>query len=333
MKITNETKVGALAIVAITFLILGFNFLKGNKLFTKSMTIHAKYANIQGLATSNPVFINGLKVGNVASISSDKNMREIVATLNIESDINIPNNSVALIIPNPLATTKVDIRLGDAPTFLKEKDFINTEASKGLLDDVLQKVDPVLFEVKNVATSLDSLIESVSNILNKKMQNNISDAIDNLNKITASVLVSANSLQSLLDKNNGAITSTLKNTSSFTGNLAANNEKITALINNLNKTTGNLAAMDFKNTLNMLDSTINNLKTSLSKINSTEGSLGLLINYQNLYKNLTAPSYKITLLLDDIRIHPKRYVSISLFGKKVKTEPLSTTITDSTYKP
>ena len=333
MKITNETKVGALAIVAITFLILGFNFLKGNNLFSESITIYAKYANIQGLATSNPVFINGLKVGNVAAISSDKNMREILVTLKIESDINIPNNSVALIIPNPLATTKVEIRLGDAPVFLKANDFINTEATKGILDDVLKKVDPVLFEVKNVATSLDSLIGSVSNILNGRTQNNISDAIVNLNKITASVLISSNSLQSLLDKNNGAIASTLKNTSSFTGNLAANNEKINTLINNLNKTTGDLAAVNFKHTLNILDSAINNLKMSLSKINSSEGTIGLLLNDPALYKNLTATSNKINTLLDDIRIHPKRYVSISVFGKKEKGEPISIPLPDSVNAP
>ena len=329
MKVTNETKVGALAIVAIVLLILGFNFLKGVQIFSKSFTLYAKYENIQGLTPSNPVYINGLKVGNIADISNDKNMKEILVKINIQNDVNIPSNSVALIVPSPLATTKIDIKLGDETIYLKNNDTINTDAKKGLLDDVMQKVDPVLFEVKKAVSTLDTLLGNVNTILNNKTKNNINEAIDNMNKLTASVLVSANSLQSMLDEKNGSISKTIKNASSFTGNLAENNTKINELINNLNKTTSNLSQVNFKNTLNNLDSVINTLKETLAKINNSKGTAGMLINDQALYNNLNATSYKLNILLDDLRLHPKRYISFSMFGKKDKSEPLKEPLHDT----
>ncbi len=333
MKVTNETKVGALAIVAIVLLILGFNFLKGVQLFSKSFTIYAKYENIQGLTASNPVYINGLKVGNISSISSDKNMKELLVNINIQEDIHIPSNSVAIIIPNPLAATKIEIKLGDNSNFLKNNDTINTDAKKNLLDDVMQKVDPVLFEVKNAVATLDTLLGNVNKIINNNAKTNINGAIENINKITASVLMSANSLQSLLDEKNGALSKTIKNTSSFTGNLAENNSKITSLINNLNKTTSDLSQVNFKNTLSNLDSAIFALKETLSKINNAQGSVGMLINDPALYKNLTSTTNKLNTLLDDVRLHPKRYISISVFGKKEKQEPLKYPLPDSSVTP
>jgi phospholipid/cholesterol/gamma-HCH transport system substrate-binding protein len=333
VKLTNETKVGALAIFAIVLLILGFNFLKGVQLFSKSFTIYAKYENIQGLTTSNPVYINGLKVGNIGSISSDKNMKELLVKINIQEDINIPSNSVALIVPNPLAATKIEIKLGDNSNYLKNNDTINTDAKKNLLDDVMQKVDPVLFEVKNAVATLDTLLGSVNKIINDKTRNNINEALENINKITASVLVSANSLQNLLDEKNGSLSKTMKNASSFTGNLAENNSKITSLINNLNKTTSDLSQVNFKNTLTNLDSAIFTLKETLSKINNAQGSAGMLINDPALYKNLTSTTNKLNTLLDDVRLHPKRYVSISVFGKKDKTAPLMSPLPDTSETP
>src|SRR5476649_359797 len=97
MKITNETKVGALTAVAITLLVLGFNFLKGKTLWSKSRTLYAKYTNVQGLSASNPVMINGLEVGTVYSINTDKNMKTILVNMNITRDVNIPTNSLAII--------------------------------------------------------------------------------------------------------------------------------------------------------------------------------------------------------------------------------------------
>lgn len=333
MKISNETKVGALAIIGITLLILGFNFLKGNRLFSNDMILTGKYANVQGLTPSSPVMINGLQVGSVSKISNDKSMREIMVTINISKDIFIPKNSVALIIPSPLTTTKVEIRLGDAADYLKSKDTILTEASPGILEDVMKKVDPVLFEVKNAVSSLDTLLGTVNSVLDVKAKNNIGSTLENLNKISASMLVSSASLQQLLNDQTGALAKTLNNVNSITGNLAANNSKVTSVMTNLDKTTTKFAELDLQKTLTTLDGAINDLKNMIGKFNNSNGSLGLLLNDPSLYKNLASTGNKLNLLLDDIRLNPKRYVSISVFGKKQKNEPLMVPLPDTISSP
>ncbi|RZM12495.1 MAG: MCE family protein [Pedobacter sp.] len=173
VKISNETKVGAIAVVTITILILGFNFLKGKKLFSSSTTLFGKYGNVQGLQNSNPVVINGLQVGTVYRISTDKDMRQIIVELNITKDINIPENSIAIIKPNPVGTTSIEIKLGDAVKNLATKDTIFTEANAGIFNDILKKVDPVLYEVRKAVTSLDSLMGNINSVIDPRAKNNI----------------------------------------------------------------------------------------------------------------------------------------------------------------
>jgi phospholipid/cholesterol/gamma-HCH transport system substrate-binding protein len=165
MKISNETKVGALTAVAITLLILGFNFLKGKTFFASSRTLFAKYTNVQGLANSNPVMINGLQVGTVYSISTDKNMKVILVNMNITKDVNIPLNSVAVIKPNPLSTTSIEIKLGDARSFIPKNDTISTEESVGIFNEAYQKISPVLAGVKNAVNSLDTVLNNINGVI------------------------------------------------------------------------------------------------------------------------------------------------------------------------
>ncbi|HMJ48425.1 MAG TPA: MlaD family protein, partial [Ferruginibacter sp.] len=241
MKISNETKVGAIAIVSITLLILGFNFLKGKKLLSKSTSLFGIYGNVQGLQNSNPIVINGLQVGTVYKISTDKDMRRILVELNITKDINIPSNSIALIRPNPIGSTSVEIKLGDAVSNLKNKDTIFTEANAGVFNDVLKRVDPVLYEVKRAVGSLDSLINNVNNVIDPRAKNNIGATLENLNRLTASMIYSAASLQTLLNTQTGTLAKTLNNMNAITGNLAAQNERVGNVMNNLDKTTTKLS--------------------------------------------------------------------------------------------
>ena len=182
MKISNETKVGVIAAIAITVLVLGFNFLKGKTLFGKSHTLYAKYTNVQGLANSNPVMINGLQVGNVYSITTDKNMKQILVNINMTKDVNIPTNSVALIKTTLLGETSIDIHLGNDTSYIPENGTIPTAASTGIFSEVLGKVDPVLYQVTKAVNSIDSVLLNVNRILDPSAKNNISAILDNLNK-------------------------------------------------------------------------------------------------------------------------------------------------------
>lgn len=333
MKISNETKIGALSAIAIVLLILGFTFLKGKSFFDKSHTIYAKYSNVQGLAPSNPVIINGLQVGTVYSITTDKNMKEILVNMNMTKDVNIPVNSIATIKPSLLGTTGVEIHLGDAKTYIPEKGYIITEATAGVFNDVLKKVDPVLFQVTKAVSSIDSVLLAVNRILDPSAKNNLHAMLENLNRTSANLIGASASLTTLLNTQTGALAGTLNNLNAFTGTLDKNSGKITNVLTNLDKTANNLSQLDLQKTLDSLNATINYLKNTVGKLNSTEGTAGLLLNDTKLYNNLAATGNKLNLLIDDIKTHPRRYLSISVFGRKNTSPSLTVPLPDTVHAP
>jgi len=333
VKISNETKVGALAVIAVALLVLGFSFLKGKKIFTGSTTIYANYGNIQGLQKSNPIYINGLQVGTIYDIRTDKNMKNILIEMTITKDVYIPTNSLAIIRNNPISTPSMEIKLGDAPTHLKNKDTILTEKSGNIFDAVLQKVDPVLFEVRKAVGSIDSLLVNFNTILDPRAKGNIGASLENLNKITASMVQTTASLQVMLNTQTGALAKTLNNVEAITGNLAGSNEKISHTIDNLDKTTTKFANLEIEPAVAKLNAAMTDLQATVAKMNSNNGTLGKFINDPTIYQNLASTGNKLNLLLDDIRVNPKRYVSISVFGKKAKSSPLSVPLPDTLNSP
>ena len=333
MKISNETKIGSLTAVAIVLLVLGFNFLKGKTFFGKSHNLFAKYTNVRGLATSNQVVINGLQVGTVYSITTDKNMKEILVNMTLTKDVNIPTNSIAIIKPSLLSTPTIEIKLGDAQTYIPKNGYIATEATAGIFNDVLSKVDPILYQVTKAVTSIDSVLMAVNHILDPSAKNNISATLANLNKTTANLVGTSASLQTLLNTQTGALAGTLNNLNSFTASLDKNSGKITSTLDNLDKTATNLSQLDLQKTLTFLNSTIGDLKATIGKLNNTSGTAGLLLNDTKLYNNLTATANKLNLLIDDLKTNPKRYVNISIFGKKNTAPGLTVPLPDTVNAP
>lgn len=333
MKITNETKVGAITIISVAMLILGFNFLKGKKLWSKDTTLRGKYGNVQGLQNSNPIIINGLQVGTVYKITTEKDMREILVDMNITKDINIPKNSIAIIKGNPIGTPSIEIKLGDAVENLKDKDMIITETSGGVFDDVLKKVDPVLYEVRKAVSQMDTLLGNFNSMLDPSAKGNIADVLANLNKVTAAMVQSTASLNGLLNTQTGALAKSLNNVSSITGNFASNNEKINSVMSNLDKTTAKFATINLNKTLDTLDRAINELKNIIGKFDNNNGTFGKLLNDPTMYQNLASSGNKLNLLLDDIRVNPKRYISISVFGKRQNNNPLLVPMPDTLNSP
>ena len=333
MKISNETKIGSLTAIAIVLLVLGFNFLKGKTFFGKSHNLFAKYTNVQGLANSNPVMISGLQVGTVYSITPDKNMKEILVNLNITKDVNIPVNSIARIKTSLLGSISVEIQLGDATTYIPKNGTIATEATTGIFNEVVSQFSPVLNKLGKAVNSVDSVLLSVNSILDPAANNNIHATLANLNKTTANLIEASASLQILLNTQTGALAGTLNNLNSFTGNLDKNSGKITSLVDNLDKTATNLSQLDLQKTLTVLNTTIGDLKSTIGKLNNTTGTAGLLLNDTKLYNNLTATANKLNLLLDDLKTNPKRYINISVFGKKNTNPGLTVPLPDTVNAP
>jgi phospholipid/cholesterol/gamma-HCH transport system substrate-binding protein len=330
MKINNETKIGILAAVGIVALIFGFNFLKGKSFFKKEKFVYAVFEDIQGLGKSNPVVINGLQIGHIANLDGGKLLKRIVVTVELTKDVLIPNNSLAIINPTLLGSVSLEVKLGNSTTYIKPGDTLLTTLSGGAFDEALKMINPVLYEVRNAVKSLDSVLHIVTNVFDPTTKNNIKGVIDNLNTVTASFTLSAASLQTLLNPQSGALAKSLDNVNAFTNNLISNNGKLNNIMSNAEKASNTFANINLQRTLNTLDSAANQLKAGIAKINSNSGSIGLLLNDTKLYDNLAGTSNKINILLDDIRVHPKRYLTISVFGKKDKGNYITAPLIDDT---
>ena len=162
MKISNETKIGALTSISIVLLILGFNFLKGKDLFSHSKKIYAVFKNVDGLELSNTVSIKGLNVGSVYAIkATDKNIDGILVTISMKQDVNIPKNSVAYINAGLINSSNIIIQKGDATEFIQDGDTLQTMDKGSILSEVQGSLNPVLKTLNNTLGSLDSLIQVV----------------------------------------------------------------------------------------------------------------------------------------------------------------------------
>jgi len=326
MKISNETKIGALTSIAIALLYLGFNFLKGKGVFEHGKKIYAIFKNVEGIEVSNAVRINGLQIGSVYDISeTDKDLRGILVTISLKKDIHIPKNSIASINSGLISSSTVVINKGDATEYLSDDDTIATVDKLNLMSQVEKNIDPIVVKLNGTLQSLDSLVEVVGSMFDPKTKNNFS-------AILAHLAVSSASLQTLLNAQTGTLARSLNNVDSFTSNLAKNNEHINKTLDNLEKTTNNLANVKITETVQTLQSTLSDLKVVVGKMNNSNGSLGLLLNDKKLYQNLENTARSLNTLLDDVRLHPKRYVNISVFGRKDKNGPLTAPLSDSTSK-
>ncbi len=220
MKINNETKIGILAVAGVAILIFGYNFLKGKNLFKKPKYIYAVYEDIQGLSKSSPVVVNGLQIGKIAAVNGGKDLKRIIVSVDLTQDVNIPKNSLAVINPNLLGSTSLEIKLGNSNVYIKSGDTLLTTLSGGAFDEALQMINPVLYQVRNATKSLDSVLRIVGNVFDPATKSNIRGILQNLNATTASFAYSAVSLQSLMNPTTGALAKSLENVNAFTNNLA-----------------------------------------------------------------------------------------------------------------
>lgn len=326
MKISNETKVGALTAVSITLLILGFNFLKGKNVFKKKATMFVTFSKVEGLNIGDAIKINGLRVGAVEGLEEkDANLSEVVVAYHLTRSINIPLDSYGKIEATPLGSTAIVITLGADKNFLRDGDTLKGIDSKGLMEDLKQTLAPTIENINKTLGSLDTTIRNIGSTFDANAQQNISVILKELAGTTGK-------LNAILEPGKGSLSQTLDNVNDFSKNLKNNNDSITAVINNLSTATHKVATLDLAGTVGSLESAIANLNGLLSDIKTGKGSIGKLATDEQLYQNLNSTAKNLNILLQDLRLHPKRYVQISVFGKKDKTGPLMAPISDSTTK-
>jgi phospholipid/cholesterol/gamma-HCH transport system substrate-binding protein len=330
MRVSNETKVGALTVIAITLIVLGFNFLRGKTIFKSGNIIHAKYTDTKGLIVSNPVFVNGYQVGTVFEIENQKdNLASIIVSVKLNEAYKIPNNSVATIQDNPLGISSISIVLGNATTFIKSGDTIQTAPANSLLGDFVNTLSPLGEKTQNAITSLDKVLNNINSVLNDNNKQNLQVILDNLAATTKSLNTSLIAIETMLQKQNGSIAQTFDNVNSFTKNLNDNNQKLNNIITNLDSASKAVKDADLNKTIKTIQVAVTSLNTSLQKLNSGNGTAAKLMNDSSFYNELQGTLKSINTLIDDVKVHPKRYINVSVFGKKDKSTPLTKPLADS----
>lgn len=330
MRISNETKVGALTVIAVTVIILGFNFLRGKTIFKSGNFIYAKYHDTKGLIVSNPVFVNGFQVGTVFEIENlNANLSEISVAIKMNNNYQIPVNSIATIQENPLGTNSIYISLGNATSYLKNGDTVKTAPATSLLGDFMNTLSPMGEQFKKTIDELRKVLVNVNDVMDEENKDHFKELISNLTKTSDNLNKSMASIQKMVDKQGGSIAQTADNLNGFTKNLADNNKKISNIINNLDSTSQSIKDANLNKTIKEIQTALVGINLTLQKLNTGNGTAAKLMNDPAVYTELKNTINSVNTLVDDIKVHPKRYINLSVFGKKDKTTPLSKPIADT----
>ncbi|ARS39787.1 ABC transporter permease [Sphingobacteriaceae bacterium GW460-11-11-14-LB5] len=310
MKIKNETKVGILAAFAIALLIIGYNFLKGNSIFSSETTLYAKYTRVDGLSVSKPILINGYQIGRVAKLELQPD-GSILATLSVNSKYEIPENSIARLEGTDLLGSKaIVMSLGNSKKMAEDGYTLNANVEKGLME----QVQPVQKKAELIIGKMDSILSSVNSILNPNFQKNVDKSFNSIAGTLASLETTSKKVDGLVGSESARIEAIFKNVEGITANLNNNNQKISDILTNINTVTDKFAAANFKQTLDNANNAIADLQSVISGIKDGKGSLGLLLNDDKMYQNLNNASKNLDELMIDLKANPKRYVHFSVFG-------------------
>ena len=310
MKITNETKVGILAAFSIALLIIGYNFLKGNAIFSSETLLYARYSHVDGLAVSKPVLINGYQIGRVDKLQLQPD-GTILATLKIKGKYDIPKNSIARLESTDLLGSKaIVMALGTGKDFALDGDTLNANVEKNLME----AVEPVQKKAELIIGKMDSILTSVNSILNPDFQKNVNKSFNSIAATLTSLEGTSKKVDGLVGTEGKRISAILANAEAISLNLKNNNQKINAILTNINTITDQVAAANFKQTIDNANKAVADLQGIVSKVNNGQGTLGLLVNDTKMYDNLNNASKNLDNLIIDLKENPKRYVHFSVFG-------------------
>lgn len=299
MKLTKEIKIALVAIVGILVMYFGINFLKGMNLFSTNNAYYMTFDDIQGLGASTPIYADGYKVGTVDGLEYDyKENGPIKVKVDINKDLRIPQGSKAEIVKDLMGNLQVNLLLANNPCERVEPGGIIPGAVNGGMMDKAANLVPV---VEKMLPKLDSILTSVNALLADPA---LAASLHNVETITSNLTVSTRELNTLMAGLNKQVPGMIG--------------KANGVLDNTNRLTANLASLDVQGTLNKVNQTLESAHQFTEKLNSNQGSLGLLMNDTKLYDNLTSTMSHADSLVIDLKAHPKRYVHFSVFGRKDK---------------
>lgn len=329
MKLSKTTKIGILVVICLALLIWGMNFLKGRDIFRTEKVFYARYKNVGGLTATTVVTLNGLKIGYVRTIYFAEDLSgDLIVKIAIFNDFPLPKETTAEIASSDLLGSKVvKLNLGKSDEILQPNDTLKTQMAPDIMQQVNEQIAPLKAKAERMIQNLDTIVTAVSKILNSDSQHNISESIRQINLTMTNLEKISGNLDDVVQDQKKNLTSTISNISEVTENLKTNSGKLGHIMNNFSTFSDSLTKLDLNNTIDHLNGSIAGLHLLLSKIDTANGSLGLLVNDPVLYRNLSASSENLNRLLIDFRINPKRYVHFSAldFGRELNISAPSAT--------
>jgi phospholipid/cholesterol/gamma-HCH transport system substrate-binding protein len=304
---SREIKIAIFALVGLFLLIWGINFLKGIDIFKKQYPYYVIFEKTSGLMPAHLVTINGMSVGNVDDIKLMPELsNRVLVTINVNKGIQIPLNSIIRIgTPDLLSSPQVEILFSDEQTYIQKGDTVWGTISPGMLDglnglgDVVSNVDTIMIAAKNLMQSdaMDSLKAAIADF------HSITQNIDNILKDNApNINVAVSDLQS------------------FASMLKENNNKITNIIEKISTVSDNLAEAEIKQAIDSLSMVVGRVHAFVDNMNDGKGTLGQLVVNDSLYISLNNSLISLDRLLEDLKANPKKYINVTVFGRKEKKE-------------
>ena len=297
--LTKEVKIALVAVCGLVILFFGMNFLKGLNLFSTASRYYISFNDISGLASSSPIYADGYKVGVVKGINYDYNRKDgIIVEADIDPQLRIPAGSSAEIVSDMLGNVKVNLLLANN---MRERVNPGETIKGGINDGALGQMKDMIPVVMNILPKLDSIAGNINRLLADPA---IARSLQNVETVTADLTVTTKQLNTLMTGLNRSVPGMMN--------------RANGVLDNTNKLTSNLAKVDVAGTMAKVDATLNNVEQLTAKLNSNDGTMGLLMRDPALYNNLNSTMRSADSLLIDLRQHPKRYVHFSIFGRKDK---------------
>ncbi len=306
---SKELKTGIVVVLIVVAFFWGFNFLKGHDLLNgKARKFQVEYSKIGGLNRASSVTLNGLKVGQVNEIefnTTPEKRGELIVTFSVENDFEFSKKSIVRIYsPNPLAASSLAIIPSYEGEMAVSGDTLEGKIEESLFTSIGERLDPLQDKLEKVIVRADTLFSGVNRILNEDTIDGVNGSISNIAAIIADLRETVKNVNMLVVDNQNNLKTTLQNTRNITGNLS--------------KISDSLTTVNINNIVKKAENAVDNFNNLSKKMNSNSGSIGKLINDEELYNNIEAATKELEELLRDLKLNPKRYVHFSLFGKKPK---------------
>lgn len=316
----KEIKIALIFLLSVFVVYWGINYLKGKNIFSSQTILYAEYDHIAGLQEANPIMLNGYKIGQVSKIEfADGNQGKLKVSLLITEDINIPKNSIARIGSSDLLGSKAIIMfLGDSKDYAKNGDKLKSELERDLKDEVSMQILPLKNKAEELLSSFDSVLVIFQTIFDENTRKNISASFESIENTIKSLEHTSYNLDTLMSSQKNRLAHIISNVESITANLKNNSDKINHIFENLDSFSDSISKSDFKRVIYNANNSLDQFNTVMTKINSGEGSMGMLVNDTVLYNNLNNSASELDLLIEDLRLNPKRYLHFSIFGRSSK---------------